>query len=46
MISLASLLSSDELRMLLEHSKPRFLFTNSERLKDIDGLRGNQGIEK
>ena len=45
-ISLANLLSPDELRMLLEHSKPRFLFTNSERLKDIDGLRGSQGIEK
>jgi len=45
-ISLASLLSPDELRMLLEHSKPRFLFTNSERLKDIERLRGSQGIEK
>ncbi len=40
-ISLASLLSPDELRMP-EHSKPRFLFTNSERLKDIERLRGNQ----
>ena len=45
-ISLANLLSTDELRMLLEHSRPRFLFTNSERLKEIDGLRGGQGIEK
>jgi long-chain acyl-CoA synthetase len=45
-IRLASLLSPDELRMLLEHSKPRFLFTDSERLKDIERLRGNQGIEK
>jgi long-chain acyl-CoA synthetase len=45
-ISLANLLSPDELRMLLEHSKPRFFFTNSQRLRDIDGLRGSQGIEK
>lgn len=45
-ISLANLLSPDELRMLLDHSKPRFLFTGSERLRDIDGLRGGQGIEK
>ncbi len=45
-ISLANLLSSDELRMLLDHAKPRFLFTSGERLRDIDGLRGSQGIEK
>jgi long-chain acyl-CoA synthetase len=45
-VSLANLLSPDELRMLVEHSKPRFLFTNGERLGDVDGLRGRRGIER
>ncbi len=45
-ITLGATLSPDELRMLLEHSKPRILFTTDERLKDIENLRGQKGLEK
>lgn len=45
-VTLGSLLSPDELRMLLDHAKPRILLTYDDRLKDIEGLRGHTGIEK
>jgi len=45
-VTLGSTLSPDELRMLLEHAKPRVLFTFDDRLKDIENLRGKKGIEK
>ncbi|MBN2401910.1 MAG: AMP-binding protein [Spirochaetes bacterium] len=45
-ITLGFQLSPDELRMLLGHAKPRMLFTTDARLKDIESLRGGNGIEK
>ncbi len=45
-ITLGSTLSPDELQTLLNHSKPRILFTYDDRLNDIENLRGSNGIEK
>jgi long-chain acyl-CoA synthetase len=45
-VTLSSLLTPDELRLLLEHSQPKVLFSFDERLDDLGGLRGPQGIEK
>ena len=45
-ITLGATFSPDELRKLLNHSKPKILFTTDERLKDIENLRGSQGISK
>ena len=44
-VTLGSALSPDELRMLLDHAKPKVLFTFDDRLKDIETLRGKKGIE-
>jgi long-chain acyl-CoA synthetase len=43
-VTLGSLLSPDELRLLLGHSKPRLLLAYDERLNDIQSLRGSDGI--
>ncbi len=43
-VTLGSLLTSDELRLLLDHSRPRVLLAYDERLGDIQGLRGSDGI--
>ncbi len=45
-ITLSSMLRKDELTLLLEHSKPRFLFTSDDKLDHLQGLRGSAGIEK
>jgi long-chain acyl-CoA synthetase len=45
-ITLDRSLKADEIRLLLNHSKPKMLFTNDERLNDIESLRGKNGIEK
>ena len=45
-ITLGATLSPDELRIFLNHSKPNILFTTDERLKDIENMRGSQGIGK
>lgn len=45
-ITLNAQLSPDELRLLLNHSKPRILYLFDERLNDIENLRGPNGIEK
>ncbi|MBA4416714.1 MAG: AMP-binding protein [Syntrophus sp. (in: bacteria)] len=45
-VTLGYSLTPDELRLLLGHSKPRFLFTHDDRLGDIQSLRGSGGIEK
>ncbi len=45
-VTLGSTLSPDELRLLLGHAKPSILFTFDDRLKDIENLRGSQGIQK
>ena len=45
-VTLSALLKRDELELLINHAKPRFLFTSPERLSDLAGLRGTQGLEK
>ena len=45
-ITLSSALRRDELTLLLDHSKPRFVFTTDDKLDDIQSLRGSAGIEK
>ncbi len=45
-ITLSSVLRKDELTLLLEHSKPRFVFTTDDKLDHLQGLRGSVGIEK
>ncbi len=45
-ITLSSLLKQDELTLLLNHSKPRVIFTTGERLGGLENLRGTAGIEK
>ena len=44
-VTLGASLSPDELRLLLDHAKPRILLTADERLKDIQSLRGADGIK-
>jgi long-chain acyl-CoA synthetase len=45
-ITLSSALKRDELSLLLDHSKPRFVFTTDDKLDDLKDLRGSAGIEK
>jgi acyl-CoA synthetase (AMP-forming)/AMP-acid ligase II len=45
-VTLSSALSPDELYMLLDHAKTNVLFTFDDRLKDIENLRGKDGITK
>jgi long-chain acyl-CoA synthetase len=45
-ITLSSVLSRDELTLLLDHSKPRFVFTTDDKLDHLQNLRGSAGIEK
>ncbi|MCX8022507.1 MAG: long-chain fatty acid--CoA ligase [Syntrophorhabdaceae bacterium] len=45
-VTFSSLLSPEEFRLLIDHSKPRFLLTTDSRLDDIKGQRGEAGIEK
>ena len=45
-VTLGSTLSPDEMRMLLDHAKPKVLLTFDDRLKDIENLRGKKGIGK
>ncbi len=45
-VTLSSLLSGEELALLVNHARPRFLFTRENRLGDLAPLRGNGGVEK
>ena len=45
-VTLSSVLMGDELRNLVSHSRPRFIFTMGEKLRDLERLRGSGGIEK
>ncbi len=45
-ITLSSMLRKDELTLLLDHSKPRFLLTTDDKLDHLQDLRGSAGIEK
>jgi long-chain acyl-CoA synthetase len=45
-VTLSGVLTGDELRNLVSHSKPRFIFTIGDKLNDLERLRGAGGIEK
>jgi long-chain acyl-CoA synthetase len=45
-VTLSGVLTGDELRNLVRHSRPRFIFTAGEKLKDLERLRGSGGVEK
>jgi long-chain acyl-CoA synthetase len=45
-VTLSGVLTGDELRNLVNHSRPRFIFTAGEKLKDLERLRGSGGLEK
>jgi long-chain acyl-CoA synthetase len=45
-VTFSSLLSPDEMALLINHSRPRFLFTSQERLDHLQNLRGRGGLEK
>jgi long-chain acyl-CoA synthetase len=45
-VTLSSLLTRDELTLLINHSKPRIVFTAEEKLGDFKELRGAGAIEK
>jgi long-chain acyl-CoA synthetase len=45
-VTLSSLLKRDELTLLVNHSKPRVIFTADDKLDDLENLRGSAGIEK
>jgi long-chain acyl-CoA synthetase len=45
-VTLSSLLSGEELALLVNHARPRFIFTRENRLEDLDRLRGGAGLEK
>jgi long-chain acyl-CoA synthetase len=45
-VTFSSLLTPDEMALLINHSKPRFLFTSEEKLNHLQSLRGSAGLEK
>ncbi len=45
-ITLSSLLTRDEMALLVSHSKPRYMFTVPEKLGYLEPLRSSQGLEK
>lgn len=44
-ITLSSVLKRDELTLLLNHAKPRFILGTDDRLEDLESLRGSAGLE-
>jgi len=45
-VTFSNLLTPDEMALLINHSKPRFLFTSEEKLNYLKKLRGKTGLEK
>jgi len=45
-VTLSSLLMRDELELLMNHSRPKVLFTFDEKLDDLTGVRGAGWLEK
>jgi long-chain acyl-CoA synthetase len=45
-VTLSSLLTGDELSLLLNHSRPKFLFTFGEKLNDLLRIRDSCRLEK
>lgn len=44
-VAFSSLLTKDELRLLVGHSRPKVLFATEEKLDDLKALRGGGGVE-
>jgi long-chain acyl-CoA synthetase len=44
-ITLANALRRDELALLLNHAKPRFIFAGEDKLADLESLRDSAGLE-
>jgi long-chain acyl-CoA synthetase len=45
-VTLSSLLTGRELALLVEHARPRFIFTFPPKLADLESLRDEVGMEK
>jgi long-chain acyl-CoA synthetase len=45
-VTLSSLLSKEELMLLIDHARPRFLYTTESRLQDLKVLRDSGPLEK
>jgi long-chain acyl-CoA synthetase len=45
-VTLSGLLMGDELALLVNHARPRFIFTVATKLEDLERLRTSAGIEK
>ncbi|MBN2062033.1 MAG: AMP-binding protein [Deltaproteobacteria bacterium] len=45
-VTLSSMLKTDELVGLINHSRPRFIFTHDEKLEELEKLRGERCLEK
>jgi long-chain acyl-CoA synthetase len=45
-VTFSSLLTPNEMTLLLNHSKPRFLFTSEEKIDHLKKLRETAGLEK
>lgn len=45
-VTYSSLLSKDELTLLVDHSKPRFIFTSDDKISVLEGMKGSAGLEK
>jgi long-chain acyl-CoA synthetase len=45
-VTLSGLLTGEELRLLVSHARPRFIFTAESKLQDLTFLKGPGGVEK
>lgn len=45
-VTLSSVLKADELSLLVNHSKPKFIFTHDQKLDALEGMRRDAHIEK
>jgi long-chain acyl-CoA synthetase len=45
-VTLSALLSPGELALLIEHAKPRFVFSSANQLQELERLKSAGGIEK
>lgn len=45
-VTYSSLLSPDELTLLVEHARPRFAFTSQDKIETVAKLRSSAGLEK
>jgi long-chain acyl-CoA synthetase len=45
-VTLSSMLTHDELSLLLNHSRPKILYTFDEKLNDLAGPRGEEWLDK